>query len=151
MKTEQTTIAHAQCDRWALYDVIKHHVITTSVQGYLLCCNYSPSYEEFSILTREVNNSKLKIMESLLIARDKPCLKKAGSSLPLQLFWYNIVVIIWCFMTSYDVIYHLVRIQLSFVHSLKYHVMIFVFYQKQNMWVFNFILGVTMKAVAFES
>ena len=105
----------------------------------------------FSILTREVNNSKLKIMESLLIARDKPCLKKAGSSLPLQLFWYNIVVIIWCFMTSYDVIYHLVRIQLSFVHSLKYHVMIFVFYQKQNMWVFNFILGVTMKAVAFES
>ena len=82
----------------------------------------------FSILTREVNNSKLKIMESLPIARDKPCLNKADSSLPLELFWYNIVVIIWCFITSYDVIYHLVRIHLSFVHSFKYYVMIFVFF-----------------------
>ena len=62
----------------------------TVIQEHLLCCNYSPSYEDFSILTREGNDLKLKIMESLLIARDKPCLKKADSSLPLELYWYNI-------------------------------------------------------------
>ena len=56
------------------------------IQGHLLCCNYSPSFENFSILTRESNVFKLKIMESLLIARDKPLLKKADSSSPLELF-----------------------------------------------------------------
>ena len=30
MKTEQTTIPHAQWDRWTSYDVIKH-MITTDV------------------------------------------------------------------------------------------------------------------------
>ena len=58
----------------------------TAIQEHLLCCNYSPSFEDFSILTRESNDSKLKIMESLLIARDKPILNKADSSLPLELF-----------------------------------------------------------------
>ena len=58
----------------------------TVIQEHLLCCNYSSSYEEFSILTRESNDFKLKIMESLLIACDKPCLNKADSSLPLELF-----------------------------------------------------------------
>ena len=53
---------------------------------HLLCCNYSPSYEDFSIWTRESNDFKLKIMESLLIARGKPVLSKADSSLPLELF-----------------------------------------------------------------
>ena len=38
------------------------------------------------ILTRESNDFKLKIMESLLIARDKPILNKVDSSLPLELF-----------------------------------------------------------------
>ena len=51
----------------------------TAIQEHLLCCNYSPSFEDFSILTRESNDSKLKIMESLLIARDKPILDKADS------------------------------------------------------------------------
>ena len=58
----------------------------TAIQEHLLCCNYSPSFEDFSILTRESNDFKLKIMESLLIARDKPILNKADSSLPLELF-----------------------------------------------------------------
>ena len=58
----------------------------TTIQEHLLCCNYSPSFEDFSILTRESNDFKLKIMESLLIARDKPILNKADSSLPLELF-----------------------------------------------------------------
>ena len=31
MKTEQTSIVYAQCDRRTSYDVIKHHVITTDV------------------------------------------------------------------------------------------------------------------------
>ena len=58
----------------------------TAIQEHLLCCNYSPSFEDFSILTRESNDFKLRIMEGLLIARDKPILNKADSSLPLELF-----------------------------------------------------------------
>ena len=58
----------------------------TAIQEHLLCFNYSPSFEDFSILTRESNGFKLKIMESLLIACDKPILNKADSSLPLELF-----------------------------------------------------------------
>ena len=46
--------------------------------------NYPPSF--VFILTRESNDFKQKIMESLLIARDKPILNKADSSLPLELF-----------------------------------------------------------------
>ena len=49
-----------------------------------LCCNYCPSFEDFSILTMESNDFKLNIMESLLIAHDKPVLNKADSSLPLD-------------------------------------------------------------------
>ena len=56
----------------------------------LSCCNYSTYFEDFSILTKESNNFKLKIMEILLIACDKLALNKADSFLPLQLFWYNI-------------------------------------------------------------
>ena len=62
----------------------------TAIQEHLLCCNYSPSFEDFSILTKESNDFKLKIIESLLIARDKPILNKADSSLPLELFEYKI-------------------------------------------------------------
>ena len=58
----------------------------TSIQEHLLYCNHCPSFEDFSILTRESNDFKLKIMESLLIARDKSILNKADSSLPLELF-----------------------------------------------------------------
>ena len=31
LKTEQTTIIYAQWDRWASYDVTKHHMITSDV------------------------------------------------------------------------------------------------------------------------
>ena len=44
----------------------------TTIQEPHLCCNYSPSCEDFSVLTRESNDFELKIMESLLIARGKP-------------------------------------------------------------------------------
>ena len=33
------------------------------------------------------NDFKLKVIQSLLFARDKPVLNKAGYSLPLELFW----------------------------------------------------------------
>ena len=48
----------------------------TVIPEHLLCCNYFPSFEDFSILTRESNGFKLNIMESLLIAHYKPVLKK---------------------------------------------------------------------------
>ena len=51
----------------------------TAIQEHLLCCNYSPTVGDFSILTRESNDFKLKVMDSLLIAREKP-------SLPLEKF-----------------------------------------------------------------
>ena len=58
----------------------------TAIQEHLLFCNYFPSFEDFSILTRESSDFKLKIMESLLIVRDKPILYNADYSLPLELF-----------------------------------------------------------------
>ena len=57
----------------------------TAIQKHLLYCNYCPSFEDFSILTRESNDFTLKIMESLLIARDKSVLNKADSSLLSEL------------------------------------------------------------------
>ena len=62
----------------------------TLFQEHLLCCNYPPSFEDIFILTRESNDFKLKIMESLLIACEKLVLNKSNPSLPLELFWYNI-------------------------------------------------------------
>ena len=64
-----------------------------AIQEHLLCCNYSPSYEDFPILTRKSNDFKLKIMESLLIARDKPCLNKADSAFisGYHMMFYHII------------------------------------------------------------
>ena len=56
----------------------------TAIQEHLLCCNYSLSFEDFSILTKESNDFKLKIMESLLIARDKPVLNKVKTVLTFR-------------------------------------------------------------------
>ena len=61
----------------------------TAIQEHLLCCNYSPSFEEFSISTKENNEFKWKITESPLIVRYKPVLNNAHSPLPLELFLYN--------------------------------------------------------------
>ena len=78
----------------------------TTIQEHLLCCNYSPSYEDFSVLTRESNDFKLKIMEILLIAFDKPCLNKVDFSLLLGLFWYNI-------SGYYMMFYHIIDVHRS--------------------------------------
>ena len=86
----------------------------TAIQEHLLRCNYSPTFEDFSILTRESNDFKLKIMESLLIARDKPILNNADSPLPVELFQYNISG---CYVLSHHMmsIFPIVHIQLPFV------------------------------------
>ena len=55
------------------------NIKVTAIQEHLLCFNDSPSFEDFSILTRESNDFKRKIMESPLIARDMPVLNKADS------------------------------------------------------------------------
>ena len=52
----------------------------------LLCCNYSPSFAGFAVLTRENNDFKLKIMKSLLIVCEKSVLNKAHSLLSLEFF-----------------------------------------------------------------
>ena len=57
-----------------------------AIKEHLLYCSYFPSLEKFSILTIKSNDFKLKIMESLLIVRDKSVLNKVDSSLPLELF-----------------------------------------------------------------
>ena len=89
----------------------------------LLCCYYGKtnhhfkfrfsSFEDFSILTKKINDYKLKIMETLQTAGDKSVLNKADSSLPLELFICNI--------SGYVLSHHMmsicpiVRIQLPFV------------------------------------
>ena len=57
-----------------------HNKKLMAIQEHLSCCNYSPSFEDFSILTRKSNDFKLKIMESLLIARYMTIINKADSS-----------------------------------------------------------------------
>ena len=51
-----------------------------------LLTSYCQSFEDFFILTREINDYKLKVMESPLIACDKPVLYKVNSSFPLEPF-----------------------------------------------------------------
>ena len=58
----------------------------TTIQEHLLHWNYSPSFEDFSILTRESNDFKLMIMESLLMARGKFVLDKEDYSSSSELF-----------------------------------------------------------------
>ena len=76
----------------------------TVIQEHFLCCNYSPFYEHFSILTRKNNDFKLKIMERLLIASEKPLVLKERIPPSFQ-YNFNIMsaAIMWCFITSYDV------------------------------------------------
>ena len=100
----------------------------TAIQEHVLCCNYSPSFEDFSISTRESNDFKLKIMESPLIARHNPVLNKADSSVPLELFYYNI--------SGYHMMfYHIIRwtsisscVYNYCLFSFHYYVTSFVFY-----------------------
>ena len=100
----------------------------TAIQEHLLCCNYSPSFEGFSILNGESNDFKLRIMELLLIVRDKLILNKADLSLPLELFQYSISGL---HMMSYHIIWCpsiLLRVYSCCLFSFQYYVTSFVFY-----------------------
>ena len=57
-----------------------------AVSDYLLLCNHSPSFENFSVLTKENKKFLLGLKESLLIMRDKPSLNRNIRSVPLYLF-----------------------------------------------------------------
>ena len=67
---------------WKKVKIDKNKV--TAIKEHLSCCNDSPSFEDFFILTRKSNYFKLKIMESLLIACDKLFLNKTCFSLSLE-------------------------------------------------------------------
>ena len=99
------------------------------IQEYLLF-NYSPSFEDLSILNRESKDFKLKLMEPLLIARDKPILNKEYSSLLLELFNLTLVVTIWFFIPSYDV--HLYPCAYTIVACSFFIIMLPVFYFIKN-------------------
>ena len=44
----------------------------SAVSNYLLLCNHSPSFENFSVLIKENKKFLLELKENLLIMRDKP-------------------------------------------------------------------------------
>ena len=55
----------------------------SAVSDHLLLCNHSPSFENFSVLTKENKKFLLELKESLLIMRDKPSLNRNIRSAPL--------------------------------------------------------------------
>ena len=55
------------------------------VSDYLLLCNHSPSFDNFSVLTKENKKFLLELKESLLIMRDKPSLNRYIRSATLYL------------------------------------------------------------------
>ena len=58
----------------------------SAIKEHHLFCNYSSSFDDFSILASNNNDFKVTLMESLLINRDHPPLNKNRHSLPLELF-----------------------------------------------------------------
>ena len=58
----------------------------SAIRNDLLLCNHSPSFENFSVLTKENEKFLLELKESLLIMRDKPSLNRNIRSVPLYLF-----------------------------------------------------------------
>ena len=58
----------------------------SAVSDHMLLCNHSPSFENFSVLTKENKKFLLELKESLLIMRDKPSLNRNIRSAPLYLF-----------------------------------------------------------------
>ena len=58
----------------------------TAVLEHCLFCHNSPSFDDFVIISRESNDFKLTLKESILINRDKPLLNRTVQSMPLELF-----------------------------------------------------------------
>ena len=59
----------------------------SAICDHLLHCNFSPSFDNFSILTHENKKDLLKIKESPLIMRDKPSLNRNINSAPSIPVW----------------------------------------------------------------
>ena len=55
----------------------------SAVSDHSLLCTHSPSFENFSVLTKEYKKFLLELKESLLIIRDKPSLNRNIRSAPL--------------------------------------------------------------------
>ena len=53
---------------------------------HLLNCNYSPTFEDFSVLCHENKKYLLELKESLFIMRDRPSMNRKVLSAPLDLF-----------------------------------------------------------------
>ena len=58
----------------------------SAVSDHLLLCNHSPSFENFTVLTKENKKFLLSLKESLLTMRDIPSLDRNIRSAPLYLF-----------------------------------------------------------------
>ena len=56
-----------------------------ATQEYLLFCNHTLDFEDFSILATNNKDFKVTLMESLLINRDHAHLNKNNQCLPLEL------------------------------------------------------------------
>ena len=55
----------------------------SAVSDHLLLCKHSPSFENFSVLTKENRKFVLELKESLLIMREKHFLNRNIRSAPL--------------------------------------------------------------------
>ena len=89
------------------------------------------SYENFSILNRESNDLKLKIMESLLTACGKPTFNKVDSSLFLSYFNLTSVVNICLSYIISDVLSHYMM-SIYCIVCIQYHVTIFYFIKSRT-------------------
>ena len=58
----------------------------SAVCHHLLNCNYSPTFEDFSVLCHDNKKYLLELKESLLIMRDRPSMNRNVRSAPLYLF-----------------------------------------------------------------
>ena len=105
------------------------------IQENLLCYNYSPSFENFSILTSKSNNFKLKLMENLLIVHDKPVLKKRILHCLWGYFYITSVVTIY-FITSHDAFlsHWMYAIFICLVFNIILQILVFYQKKKKNMY-----------------
>ena len=78
---------------WELESISESHrwlrrelSLGSAVSDDLLPCNHSPSFENFSVITKENQTFLLELKEGLLIMRDKPSLNRKIRSTPLYLF-----------------------------------------------------------------
>ena len=51
-----------------------------AVSGHLLLCNHSPTFENFSVLTKDNRKFLLELKESLMIMKNKPSLNRNRSA-----------------------------------------------------------------------